>query len=45
MLGAAAGMLMAPQLSRGTRKKMKKRTRNMMDTAENAYDIVMNMIR
>lgn len=45
VIGVAAGMLMAPQMSRGTRRRLKRNGRVMMNTAEGIYDTVMNLSR
>ncbi|MCY6355086.1 YtxH domain-containing protein [Clostridium sp. ZS2-4] len=45
IIGVTAGMMMAPQVSRSTRKRMKKNGRNMLNTAEEVYDTFMDWMR
>lgn len=38
ILGAAAGMLLVPQLDRGTRRRIKRTGKLVKNTAEDMYD-------
>ncbi len=44
IIGAAAGMMMVPEMSRKTRKMIKRSNRTMMNTAENIVDAMRNMM-
>jgi gas vesicle protein len=44
LIGAAAGMMMVPEMSRKTRKMLKRSNRTMMNTAENLVDAMKNMM-
>lgn len=45
IIGVTAGMMMAPQMSRGTRRRLKRNGRNVLNTAEEVYDTLMDWIR
>ncbi|SKA83871.1 YtxH-like protein [Clostridium sp. USBA 49] len=45
MIGAVAGMLIAPQLNRNTRKKLRKSGDMMMGMVEDVYDGVIRKMR
>jgi len=40
LLGAAAGMLLMPEIDRGTKRKIKKTAKVMRSAAEDAFDDV-----
>ena len=45
IIGAAAGMMILPQMDRGTRRRLKKTGRVVRNTAGNAYDNMRSFIR
>lgn len=45
IIGAAAGMMLIPNMDRGTRRKIKRSTRTMRNTAENMYDSMRNFMK
>jgi gas vesicle protein len=45
ILGAAAGMLLMPELDRSTRKRIKKSGKIMRNTAGDMYDNMKNWIK
>ncbi|MCY6370952.1 YtxH domain-containing protein [Clostridium ganghwense] len=45
IIGVTAGMLLVPQMNRSTRKRLRRGSRNMLNTAEDAYDTFMNWMR
>lgn len=45
IIGVTAGMMMAPQMSRGTRKRLRRNSRNVLNTAEEVYDTLMDWMR
>lgn len=45
IIGAAAGMLIAPQLNRNTRKRLKRSGDMMMGIAGDVYDELMKKMR
>ncbi len=45
IIGVTAGMMMAPQMSRGTRRRLKRNGRNALNTAEGIYDVLMDWMR
>jgi gas vesicle protein len=45
IVGATIGMMVAPQLDRNTRKRLKKTGKKMVNVAGDLYDNMMNMSR
>lgn len=45
IIGVTAGMMMAPQMSRGTRKRLRRNGRNVLNTAEEVYDTLMDWMK
>ncbi|WMJ80804.1 YtxH domain-containing protein [Clostridium sp. MB40-C1] len=45
VLGMTAGMLLVPQMNRGTRKRLRRNGRNMIHTVEGVYDTIMDWAR
>lgn len=45
IIGAAASMMIVPQLSRGTRKRLRRSGKFMRNVAEGMYDNLMNSRR
>lgn len=45
VLGAAAGMLMVPQLDRGARRRLKRTSRNVMNMTGNMMGNMKGMMR
>lgn len=44
IIGAAAGMMAVPEMSRKTRRMIKRSNRTMMNTAESIVDAMKNMM-
>lgn len=45
VIGVTAGILLYPELGRGTRRRIRKAGHRMMDTAEDVYDDMKNWAR
>lgn len=44
-IGISAGMLLIPQMDRATRKKLRRGSKNMIDTVENVYDTFVDLVK
>lgn len=45
IVGAAVGMMLMPEMDRSTKRKIKRTSKNIMNTAEGMYDGMMNWMK